>query len=1243
MALNSPGVQVSVVDESFYVPAEPGTRPLIVVASKQNKSNASGTGIAVGTLKANAGKPYLITSQRELSETFGTPLFYKDSSQNPIHGGELNEYGLQAAYSYLGVSNSAYIVRSDLDTAQLVPSTSAPNANPTDGTYWFDTQNTRFGIFEWNGAAANVKGGQQFSNKVPTVITDITKLDDATMAPLASIGKTGDYAVVAVSTLNKIYYKNRAGTWVIVGSPEWNRSWPVVVGSKANPVGILDTMSLVINGVTIDIPEGVTTVNGVATAINTANIRGITADVVANRLEIYSDGAVDSALLDSTLTNEITIAAGTGNLISTSTTDNILGIAPGTYFGPALQISAHTSVPRFKRRDLLGATTQGRPTGSVWVKTTDVNLGARWRVKKWDSNIADWTAVASPIYGSNQEAIYKLDRVGGGKNIAAGTIFVQSDVGEDFGPDDTPRIATFKLFRRELPNPTTVVSEPITATTFIRDLINPYTFKIATTEANSPTLSSDYTITFVADGAATDADLIAENINNENIPNVIASVDTRNRLVIKHELGGEIRFKDGVEYRPTGDAIDGGDFIVGHKYKIVTLGNTDWHTAGVPLSVTPAVNVVFTAATTGDGTGTVKEYLKLDSGEPLQAPMSKIFSAYNVDTGGGTANFYNTPKQMGTFYGSHLGTQLDPYTDDVLDNYELAGDAAHDYMASNWKPLKYTAGSTAPSVIADNGTLWFNPALNEVDIMIHNGITWVGYLYNGTGPDSINMPGNASPYYVSTTQEQTDPYGPIISATKPSVQQSGRQLRDGDLWIDSSDTENYPALYKYDGFNLKWVAVDITDQTTENGIIFADARYNTNGANSDTPGDIPDLLLSNFLDFDAPDPDLYPRGMLLFNTRRSGNNVKRFVRDYIDADADNGRYNGNSNLAVNSNNGQSMDGYYPHRWVNESGNAADGRGLFGRKAQRKVVVKHLKALVDTNLDLRDQEIRTFNLMACPGYVELIANMINLNIDRKQTAFVIGDTPFRLPSDATSINEWGTNSKLAVDNGEEGLVSYDEYTGVYYPSGYTTDNFGNNIVVPASHMVLRTIALSDNVSYPWFAPAGTRRGAISNATSVGYVKVDDGEWKSISLNEGQRDTLYGVSINPLTFMTGSGLVIFGQKTRARNASSLDRVNVARLVVYLRGQLSKLAKPYIFEPNDKITRDELKAGAESIMLELVGQRALYDYLVVCDDSNNTPARIDRNELYLDIAIEPVKAVEFIYIPLRLKNTGEIAGLK
>ena len=82
--------------------------------------------------------------------------------------------------------------------------------------------------------------------------------------------------------------------------------------------------------------------------------------------------------------------------------------------------------------------------------------------------------------------------------------------------------------------------------------------------------------------------------------------------------------------------------------------------------------------------------------------------------------------------------------------------------------------------------------------------------------------------------------------------------------------------------------------------------------------------------------------------------------------------------------------------------------------------------------------------------------------------------------------------------------------------------------------------------------------------------------------------------------------------------------------------------MFEPKDKLTRDEIKQQVETLLLEIVGLRALYDFLVVCDESNNTPARIDRNELYVDIAIEPVKAIEFIYIPIRIKNTGEIAGL-
>jgi hypothetical protein len=494
--------------------------------------------------------------------------------------------------------------------------------------------------------------------------------------------------------------------------------------------------------------------------------------------------------------------------------------------------------------------------------------------------------------------------------------------------------------------------------------------------------------------------------------------------------------------------------------------------------------------------------------------------------------------------------------------------------------------------------------------LVHNGTTWVGY---------------------KTLYPSTDANGPLVSATEPTRQSDGAtNLQDNDLWIDTSNLENYPTVYRYS--NASWVLVDSGDQTTEDGVLFADARYGTSGGTATVApvGTIVDLLSSDYLDPDAPDPALYPKGMLLWNLRRSGFNVKRFERDYIDLTGENGRAGD-----------VSMSAYYPHRWVTESPNQADGAGSFGRKAQRSVVVKALQGMLNSNDDIRDDESRIFNVMATPGYPELIGEMVSLNYDRGLSAFIVGDSPMRLTPDATSLNEWGQNIRKAVEDNDDGLVSFDEYMGVYYPAGFTSDNVGNNVVVPASHMALRTIALSDQVSYPWFAPAGTRRGGVTNATATGYIS-NEGEFVSVALNEGQRDTLYSNAVNPITFLNGSGLVVFGQKTRARNASALDRINVARLVIYMRSQLNKLAKPYLFEPNDKITRDQIKNAAESLCLELVGQRALYDYLVVCDESNNTPSRIDRNELYLDIAIEPVKAVEFIYIPLRLKNTGEIAGL-
>ena len=139
MALISPGVEVTIIDQSQYLPGAPASVPLIILATAQNKPNAAGTGIAPATTAANANKLYAVSSQRDLVSLFGTPFFYKTTNGTPIQGYELNEYGLLAAYSVLGVSNLCYVIRANIDLAGLIGSTGRPSAAPANGTYWLDT------------------------------------------------------------------------------------------------------------------------------------------------------------------------------------------------------------------------------------------------------------------------------------------------------------------------------------------------------------------------------------------------------------------------------------------------------------------------------------------------------------------------------------------------------------------------------------------------------------------------------------------------------------------------------------------------------------------------------------------------------------------------------------------------------------------------------------------------------------------------------------------------------------------------------------------------------------------------------------------------------------------------------------------------------------------------------------------------------------------------------------------------
>ncbi|NIU01857.1 MAG: hypothetical protein GWN01_13390, partial [Nitrosopumilaceae archaeon] len=235
MALLSPGVEVSIIDESQYTSAAQNTIPYILLATKQDKLDPSGEAIAPGTTTSTAGDIYLITSQRELVNTFGNPTFYKTSGGTAIHGHELNEYGLMAAYSLLGATNRVYIQRVNVDMSELESSLVRPIGAANNGTYWFDLVETEFGLFEWNSTTNN------FDLLDPIIITDASDLTGG--LPLSSIGTVGAYAIDTTDTSNPIYYKNSSNVWSLIGSDVWKASIPTVIGTESNPaISIGDDM-----------------------------------------------------------------------------------------------------------------------------------------------------------------------------------------------------------------------------------------------------------------------------------------------------------------------------------------------------------------------------------------------------------------------------------------------------------------------------------------------------------------------------------------------------------------------------------------------------------------------------------------------------------------------------------------------------------------------------------------------------------------------------------------------------------------------------------------------------------------------------------------------------------------------------------------------------------------------------------------------------------------------------------------
>ena len=193
--------------------------------------------------------------------------------------------------------------------------------------------------------------------------------------------------------------------------------------------------------------------------------------------------------------------------------------------------------------------------------------------------------------------------------------------------------------------------------------------------------------------------------------------------------------------------------------------------------------------------------------------------------------------------------------------------------------------------------------------------------------------------------------------------------------------------------------------------------------------------------------------------------------------------------------------------------------------------------------------------------------------------------------------------------------------------YMYDRFNNTFrYVPLNGDIAGTCARTDSNQFPWFSPAGTQRGSILNAVKLAY-----------NPNKSQRDKLYSARINPVIFSAGSGIILFGDKTGLAKSSAFDRINVRRLFIFLENAIEAAAKDQLFEFNDEITRTNFINIVDPFLRDVQAKRGIQDYVLVCDETNNTAAVIDNNEFIADIYIKPARSINFIGLTFVATRTG------
>jgi hypothetical protein len=537
----------------------------------------------------------------------------------------------------------------------------------------------------------------------------------------------------------------------------------------------------------------------------------------------------------------------------------------------------------------------------------------------------------------------------------------------------------------------------------------------------------------------------------------------------------------------------------------------------------------------------------------------------------------------------------------------------------------FSTGSTAAATVA-NLTGSINRALsgsaasasvnivqatsNNASVLILSG-SIAGTAFNGLTLSS----GSAGTFStIITLAGGTDTLGSVTSSFTLET------LAWGDQMNNNSSLSN-GALASGSAYNVRW---EVTNANTSSGVFTLVVRR---GDDNDSQNNILETWANMSLDPQLPNyvgrviGDLKP----VYNTttaqvdyQGSYPNISRYVRVQSVL---------TPNVDSLDNNGNFKSGSYGQT-LPSIGSGSFGGSFSGGAADTNLVKNMNENASGSNIQgftpadynraftlLSNKDEYQFNVLLAPGVgldVSAVTGMISTAENRGDSIAVVEAAKY-----GTAVNQAVVNASGQSSN----------YAACYYPwvSLYSS-NLGKAVWCPPSTVMGGVLAFNDQVGAEWFAPAGLNRGGIPSVLLA-----------ERRLSQTDRDTLYSGNVNPLATFPGTGVCVWGQKTLQRKPTALDRVNVRRLLIALKGFIGGVARNLVFEQNTTVTRNRFLSQVNPYLSSVVQRQGLYAYKVVMDDSNNTPDVVDRNQLVGQIYIQPTKTAEFIILNYNILPTG------